>query len=135
MAKTTPTSMRLSSTAREKLEQLARLYGNQTTALEIAIDRLYTQEAKHMLGYTLRHAVQEALEKFRQWMDGAVVVRFTDGSYDAVPRPYLTDVSYCNRNEIEARVFEITDPDQLGDWDGIVTGDVVDWVTEQISNA
>lgn len=131
------TSMRLPAATMDQLRWLAehRFGDNRTTAMVVAIDRLYTQEAKHMLGYTLRHAVQEALEHFRGWLDGAAVVRFADGSYDAIPRPYLTDVSYCNRNEIEERVFEITDPDQLGDWDGIVTDDVVDWVTEQISNA
>ena len=88
-----------------------------------------------MLGYTLRLAVQEALEEFGGWMGGAVVVRFTDGSYDAIPGAFLSDISYGNRAAIEATVFEITDPDQLGDWDGKVTADVVDWVTAQIRNA
>jgi hypothetical protein len=131
------TSMRLPAATVDQLQWLAehRFGDNQTTAMVVAVDRLYRDESKDMLGYTLRHAVQEALELFRGWMDGAVVVRFADGSYDAIPRPYLSDVSYCNRDEIEAVVFEITDPDQLGDWDGIVTDDVVDWVTEQISNA
>jgi len=131
------TSMRLPAATIDQLQWLAshRFGDNQTTAMVVAIDRLYRDESKDMCGYTLRHAVQEALEKFRQWMDGAVVVRFTDGSYDAIPRPYLSDVSYCNRNEIDKTVFEITDVDQLGDWDGTVTDEVVDWVTEQIGNA
>ena len=35
---------RLSDSAREKLESLAARYGTQTTALEVAIDRLYQME-------------------------------------------------------------------------------------------
>jgi len=38
------TSFRLSSTAREKLAALGDLYGNLTTAIEVAIDRLWLQE-------------------------------------------------------------------------------------------
>ena len=131
------TSMRLPAATVDQLQWLAehRFGDNQTTAMVVAIDRLYTQEAKHMLGYTLRHAVQEALEEFGGWMGGAAVVRFTDGSYDAIPGAFLNDISYGNRDAIEATVFEITDPDQLGDWDGKVTDDVVDWVTAQIRNA
>ena len=132
------TSMRLPAATVDQLQWLAehRFGDNQTTAMVVAVDRLYRDESKDMCGFTLRHAVQEALQHFRGWMNGAVVVRFADGSYDAIPRPYLSDVSYCNRNEIEAVVFEISDIDALGaDWDGTVTDDVVDWVTEQIGNA
>ena len=129
------TSMRLPAATVDQLRWLAehRFGDNQTTATIVAIDRLYQQEAKSMTGYTLQHAVHEALEKFDHWLDGAVVVRFVDGSYDAIPRPYLSDISYCNRDEVEARVLEITDPAELGDWDGTVTDEVVDWVTEQIN--
>ena len=131
------TSMRLPAATVDQLQWLAehRFGDNQTTAMVVAVDRLYRDESKDMLGYTLRHAVQEALQHFRGWMDGAVVVRFSDGSYDAIPGAFLSDISYGNRDAIDATVFEITDPDQLGDWDGTVTDDVVDWVTEQISNA
>lgn len=39
-----PTSIRLSGPARDKLEALTELYGSQTMAIEVAIDRLYQQE-------------------------------------------------------------------------------------------
>jgi hypothetical protein len=42
--KKTSTSFRLSEPAKDKLAALVRLYGSQTIALEVAIDRLYTQE-------------------------------------------------------------------------------------------
>lgn len=130
------TSMRLPAATVDQLQWLAehRFGDNQTTAMVVAIDRLYTQEAKNMTGYTLQHAVREALENFQSWLDGAAVVRYVDGSYDAIPRPYLSDISYCNRDEVTARVFEITDPDQLGisDWDGTVTDELVTWLVEQI---
>lgn len=127
------TSMRLPAATVDQLQWLARRFGdNQTTAMVVAVDRLYRDEAKGLCGFTLRHAVQEALERFGGWLDGAVVVRFADGSYDAIPRPYLSDISYGNRDEVDATVFEITDVDDLGEWDGTVTDDVVDMVVEQI---
>jgi len=42
------TSVRLSKPAARKLAALARLYENKTTVIEIAIDRLYQQEAPLM---------------------------------------------------------------------------------------
>lgn len=82
------------------------------------------------IGTSLREAVREALEKFRQWMDGATVVQFTDGSHDAVPSAYLSDVSYCNRDDVAGIVFHIDDPTELGEWDGEVTDEVLDWVMQ-----
>ena len=38
------TSIRLSQAAQNKLSELTKLYGNQTTAIEVAVDRLYQQE-------------------------------------------------------------------------------------------
>ena len=71
------TSMRLPAATVDQLQWLAehRFGDNQTTAMVVAVDRLYRDESKDMCGFTLRHAVQEALQHFRGWMDGAVVVR------------------------------------------------------------
>ena len=44
-----PTSIRLSGPARDKLDKLTELYGSQTIAIEVAIDRLYHQEHDAMM--------------------------------------------------------------------------------------
>ena len=41
---TKPYSFRLSEPAQRKLGELAQLYGSQTRALEVALDRLHTAE-------------------------------------------------------------------------------------------
>lgn len=41
-----PTSIRLSETGKRKLAYLATLYGNQTTAIEVAIQALYNAETR-----------------------------------------------------------------------------------------
>lgn len=92
MSKSKPTSIRLSSTARQKLTWLTGHYGNQTTALEIAIDRLYVQERDeswngrsrcyrmgyddriNLLGYSIEMGIEE-----RSKPEQHRYVRFDDG--------------------------------------------------------
>ena len=133
------TSMRLSEAADWKLDFLTRRFGNQTTVVEVAIARLYEQEAKHMIGYTAEQAAREAVMNHRRWIGGAVVVRYTDGSYDAVPAPYLTDISWSGRNDMAARVAEVRD---LVDWGvndgrdlGEMASDEVDRLIDQVAEA
>ena len=131
------TSMRLSEAADWRLKFLARRFGNQTTAVEVALTRLYEQEAKHMIGYTVERAAREAVTHHRRWMGGAVVVRYTDGSYDAVPQPHFTDISWSGRNDLEAWVAEVRD---LADW-GVNDGrdlddlapDEIEWLIDQVA--
>lgn len=54
-----PTSIRLSEPAARKLAALADLYGAQTKAIEIAIDRLYISEVPHMNAREFVHHSQE----------------------------------------------------------------------------
>ena len=92
-----------------------------------------------MIGYTAEIAAREAMEKGGPWMDGAVVVRYTDGSYDAVPRAHLTDISWCNRGLVDAVVAEMNDPADWGVSDGRslddLTPDEIDVLVGQIAEA
>ena len=53
------TSFRLSEPAIHKLAELAKAYGNKTTVIELAIDRLYQQH----------HAKERAIQTLRERLD------------------------------------------------------------------
>ncbi len=61
----------------------------------------------------LKKSIREAIENCNSWQGGAVVVKFTDGSYNAIPQPYLNDISFTRRAEIERGLVFINSSDDL----------------------
>jgi hypothetical protein len=134
MAKTAM-SFRLSDPAREKLTALGDIYGNMTTALELAIDRMHREEIA-MLGTTLETAARSLLENLEQWRKAALVV-YDDGTYDAVPAALLTDISWVGRGHVEDRVIirelsAITGDDRA--WDDLDTEEQ-NWAVQQMAES
>lgn len=62
------TSFRLSGPAVRKLAKLGETYGNKTTAIELAIDRLYTHEKEKPMD-TLQDHVDSAISDFQNWLE------------------------------------------------------------------
>ena len=86
------------------------------------------------LGITRERAAFEALNKQRQWHDAALVM-FDDGSFDAVPSAYLTDISYGLRaNVVSSSVlpplWEITGDERL--WSDLAP-DEQQWCAKQVA--
>lgn len=53
---------------------------------------------------TKLNATIKAVENADHWMGGAVVVVEEDGSYEAIPGAYLTDISYTGSREIVVNI-------------------------------
>lgn len=62
------TSFRLSDPAARKLTELAEAYGNKTTAIELAIDGLYTREKEKPMD-TLQELVAIAISDLQDWLE------------------------------------------------------------------
>lgn len=62
---------------------------------------------------TKNQAVLEAVRKASNWMNGSVVVKNDDGSYEAFPGAYMNDISFSGSRNV---VFTVTNAaDILGD--------------------
>ena len=62
---------------------------------------------------TREAAFREAVETCGYRMGGAVVVRYADGEYDAVPGAYLKDISWIGHERDWKAVWRIESPDDL----------------------
>jgi len=70
-------------------------------------------------------AFMEAIRECRTWMDGAVVARMADGSYEAMPPSYVTGSTFAD--DIDHIVLELTDPAELFGNDA----DDLGWATDE----
>lgn len=68
---------------------------------------------------SLERAVYDAVIHHRQWMNGAAIIEYTDGAFDAVPIPYLTDISWELRDQLKCVLYELVN---LEDWVGPDSG-------------
>ena len=137
----TQISTNVSERTRQQVDRLADSLGYSIRdVVTVAIDRFYREEIT-MMGTTLRAAVDEAAQSCSRWMGGAVIVEYDDGSFDAVPQPYLIDISWCGRGHVAREVCHLTDPaDILGpDWDtegdSRLSDEHVEFMIQQLRNS
>jgi len=64
----------------------------------------YTPEAVPPRGIKAQEAAYEALDKMERWGEAALV-HYDDGSFDAVPAAYLTDVSWSGKGHVDGYVI------------------------------
>lgn len=101
--KTQQINFRLSETARNNLAVICETSGvNQTAAVEIALAAL--AKGLTMNTMNLEQACQKALSGFFRdgpmWMGGVMIIKLPDGSFDAVPGAYSSDVSYTEKRTV-----------------------------------
>ena len=113
-------NIRISDATRAKLEKLTADYGTRTTAVEIAIDRMYRQDKPNMdqkRNERIR-AILDAIYALARGVQDPVIVNEA-GTPEYISGAYLTDASYTgSRNVIHTiskdvfgGYFDINDPD------------------------
>jgi len=125
-------NLRISPATRQKLDQLAAHYGTQTTAVEIAIDRLHQQEKNNMdeTRNDRINAILEALYALARGVQEPVIVN-EGGTPEYIPRAYLTDASYTGSRNV---LFPISE-DMFGDYFDLNDPDgyqpVAEWAADE----
>jgi len=99
--------------------------------MTIAVDRIYREQETNMTE-NLRSAVEEAIRECEHWMNGAAVIRCTDGTIEAVPNlPPL-------RDDVIDTILELTDPHDIAGYDcelerdeeNELTDEMVAWIAD-----